>query len=197
MGWCDVRDWVFAPCYWLVGTTRRAIAREFVCETIRLQKRDAARVALVRQADVYVYDANHFFANARQESVDNIRYFIADDKLAVLSTVAQRIMRDSSEYLQYNIHKSDVHTDAIGVRVLLGAALEQRVCEFRDELRTSVDRERLHASMVELKSIIELYNRSLMTATGGESTPPAPSEDPLVSSIQAKIRSWGPSGRSN
>lgn len=158
MVWIEIRDWLFAPCYYVAGAAKRSIAKEFTRAYIQAQKRDANIVALARQVDVYVYDAAAYFVGARRERVGSISIVAKDGKLALLCPTIQLIMRDCNEYLQFNTNREDVCVDRLGVRVLARAALEMRVATFREELRTNYDQDRLKEAIKELKEIVTVFD---------------------------------------
>lgn len=102
---------------------------------------------------IYIFDEIDNFRGAE----NTIRYFEKDGKVAVLSGTAQKVMRTSGEYLQFNTNVEDVSTDSIGVTLLSGAALEKRNCHFRDELVRRRGDANLQDAIEELRRIIDRY----------------------------------------
>lgn len=111
MGWTEVRDWALAPCYWAVGTVKRAIAKEFTRESIEIQKSLATKVASHVKTDVYIFDDTGYFVNASIEMLNTVRHLKKDGRFTVLSATAQKVMKNNNEYLQFNTNKDEILVD--------------------------------------------------------------------------------------
>lgn len=99
-----------------------------------MQKDLSRKIAIAENSDVYLFDEVDFFRNASPKMHENIKYLEESGKYAVLSMAAQKVMKTSNEYSQLVTNTDNISTDSIGVRYLLGSALECQIGQFRDGL---------------------------------------------------------------
>ena len=180
--------WFIAPCYWAIGVAKRSIAKEFTRESINIQKALAAKIASEFKTDVYVFDKTGFFCGADNKTFNDVRYLLKDGRYGVLSGAAQKIMKSSNEYLQFNTNKDNVGKDSIGVKYLLTAVFEDSIREYKLRIAGGQERANLVEAVRELKKILKEYEAI-------EKTTSIEPNKGLLNNLRTTIKDLGPTGR--
>ena len=102
-------------------------------------------------------DESKYFVCADRRVFENIHYLTINGKYAVLSTTAQKVMKNKNEYLQFNTNKDNVAADEIGIRYLLTALSEEKIKEYKKKLVEGHERSNLTEAVRELKEILRHF----------------------------------------
>ena len=153
-----------------------------------MQKALAAKIASEFKTDVYIFDETNYFCGADSKIFNDVSYLIKDGKYGVLSGAAQKVMKSSNEYLQFNTNKDNVNKDSIGVKYLLSAAFEDAIREYKLKIAGGQERTNLVEAVRELKKILKQYE-AIERISSVE-----PSRG-LLNNLRTTIKDFGPTGR--